>query len=97
MTRAEMDELTKGLITKSAKIRRLEDHGVSRSEIANYLGIRYQHVRNVLIAPRPKRATDEVQASAATVANALTIDQAKRGLAVQFGVPVETIEITIRG
>jgi len=96
MTKAEMDELTKGLITKSAKIRLLEDHGVSRSAIANYLGIRYQHVRNVLIAPRPKGTMAEAPAPA-TTGNALTIDQAKRGLAVQFGVPVDAIEITIRG
>jgi len=95
MTKDEMDELTQGLSTKSAKIRLLEDHGVARSAIANYLGIRYQHVRNVLIAPRPKRT--EAPATAVTGGNALTIDQAKRGLAVQFGVPVDAIEITIRG
>jgi hypothetical protein len=95
MTKDEMDDLTKGLATKSAKIRLLEDHGVARSAIANYLGIRYQHVRNVLVAPRPKRP--EAPTMAQSRANALTIDQAKRGLAVQFGVPVDAIEITIRG
>lgn len=45
------DAVTKGLPTKSAKIRALNAKGASRSEIANYLGIRYQHVRNVLVTP----------------------------------------------
>lgn len=39
------------LPTKSAKIRALAAKGLSRSEIAKGLGIRYQHVRNVLITP----------------------------------------------
>lgn len=43
-----MDVLVAGLATKSAKIRALGSAGYSRSEIADYLGIRYQHVRNVL-------------------------------------------------
>lgn len=45
------DATVKGLPTKSAKIRALNAKGASRSEIANYLGIRYQHVRNVLVTP----------------------------------------------
>lgn len=52
--RRKMSEITAGLPTKSAKIRALDDAGYSRSEIANFMGIRYQHVRNVLVAPRPK-------------------------------------------
>lgn len=42
---AEMDALN----GKSAKIRYLTSKGLSRSEIANMLGIRYQHVRNVQV------------------------------------------------
>lgn len=53
--RRKMSEIAAGLPTKSAKIRALDDAGYSRSEIANFLGIRYQHVRNVLVAPKPKR------------------------------------------
>jgi hypothetical protein len=45
----EMDLLTAGLGTKSDKIRRLGGAGYSRQQIADYLGIRYQHVRNVLV------------------------------------------------
>ena len=97
MTEAQMDKLTRYLPTKSAKIRLLADHGVSRSEIARYLDIRYQHVRNVLIAPRPKKAAPEAGATATGAGEALTIDQAKRGLSLQFRVPVDAIEITIRG
>ena len=44
-----MTALTAALPTKSAKIRTLDAAGYSRSEIAGFLGIRYQHVRNVLV------------------------------------------------
>lgn len=39
------------LETKSAKIRYLDKKGFSRGDISRILGIRYQHVRNVLITP----------------------------------------------
>ncbi|HEX3666022.1 MAG TPA: hypothetical protein VHU23_12415 [Rhizomicrobium sp.] len=45
----EMGALTAGLGTKSDKIRRLGQAGYSRQQIADFLGIRYQHVRNVLV------------------------------------------------
>jgi hypothetical protein len=45
----EMNSLTAGLGTKSDKIRRLGQAGYSRQQIADFLGIRYQHVRNVLV------------------------------------------------
>ena len=53
---ARMKQLTEGLATKSDKIRVLSDHGYSRGDIARFLGIRYQHVRNVLVAASPKKA-----------------------------------------
>lgn len=40
--------------TKSAAIRKLTAEGKTRSEVAKLLGIRYQHVRNVLITPIKK-------------------------------------------
>ena len=43
------------LPTKSAKIRFLNTKNYTRSEIANTLNIRYQHVRNVLITPITKQ------------------------------------------
>lgn len=39
------------LPTTSAKIRYLAGKDMSRGDIARTLGIRYQHVRNVLITP----------------------------------------------
>lgn len=41
--------------TKSAVIRYLSGTGMSRSNIAKTLGIRYQHVRNVLLTPLKKK------------------------------------------
>ncbi len=47
--REPADEVVAGLTTKADKIRALFRAGYSRSEIAGFLGIRYQHVRNVLV------------------------------------------------
>ena len=46
---SEMERLVVGLPSKSEKIRTLGRAGYSRSKIADFLGIRYQHVRNVLV------------------------------------------------
>lgn len=43
------DAVVAGLTTKADKIRALFRAGYSRSEIAGFMGIRYQHVRNVLV------------------------------------------------
>jgi hypothetical protein len=45
------------LPTTAAKIRALAAKGQSRADIARALGIRYQHVRNVLIRDEEKRKT----------------------------------------
>ena len=47
--RQPMGEVAAGLTTKADKIRALFRAGYSRSEIAKYLDIRYQHARNVLV------------------------------------------------
>ena len=47
---AEIEKLE----TKSAKIRALAAKGWSRGDIARVLGIKYQHVRNVLTTPLKK-------------------------------------------
>jgi hypothetical protein len=39
------------LTSKSAKMRAMAADGFSRGAIAKALGVRYQHVRNVLIVP----------------------------------------------
>lgn len=43
------------LTTKSAKIRKLNELGWTRGEIARGLGILYQHVRNVLTQPLKRK------------------------------------------
>ncbi|HZP75692.1 MAG TPA: AbrB/MazE/SpoVT family DNA-binding domain-containing protein [Pseudolabrys sp.] len=55
LDKAEMDRLTDGLPTKSAKMRALANAGYSRSDIARYLGARYQFVRNVLLRDQGRR------------------------------------------
>lgn len=49
MSRTPAKIVVEGLQTKSDKIRFLARAGYSRAEIAKFLGIRYQHVRNVLV------------------------------------------------
>lgn len=49
LNKAEMDRVAAGLPTKSAKIRALGKAGYRRQQIADYLKVRYQHVRNVLV------------------------------------------------
>jgi hypothetical protein len=44
----DFDRLTAGLATKSEKMRVLARSGAKTADIARYLGVRYQHARNVL-------------------------------------------------
>jgi len=62
-----MEDVVAGLTTKSDKIRALDRAGYTRSQIAGFLKIRYQHVRNVLVdeqrksgalAPQPSGMAD---------------------------------------
>jgi bifunctional DNA-binding transcriptional regulator/antitoxin component of YhaV-PrlF toxin-antitoxin module len=61
--RARMTEISNGLSTKSAKIRALAEAGFARADIARYLEIRYQHVRNVLIADHSDHSLSASQSS----------------------------------
>lgn len=56
---AKVDAMNLG--TKSARIRAYTAEGLTRSQIAKILGIRYQHVRNVLITSA-KKTTAKVEA-----------------------------------
>jgi len=56
MTPEKMNALTTRLPTKSAKIRKLAEEGVERADIARFLKIRYQHVRNVLLHEEQRAA-----------------------------------------
>ena len=44
-----MERIVEGMTKKADKIRALYLQGYSRSEIYKFLGVRYQHVRNVLV------------------------------------------------
>lgn len=48
MTLDKMISLTEGFSTKADKMRILERHGYARADIARFLGVRYQQVRNTL-------------------------------------------------
>lgn len=50
-----MSDIAREFSTKSAKIRALSDAGFERADIARFLDIKYQHVRNVLVGSRPVR------------------------------------------
>jgi hypothetical protein len=47
-------KIVEGLTTKADKIRALDRAGLARTEIAQFLGISYQHVRNTLVRGSPK-------------------------------------------
>jgi len=49
MTEQEMERIASAHDTKAAKVRALNQAGVSTSDISNFLGIRYQHTYNVLL------------------------------------------------
>ncbi|MDE0060771.1 MAG: AbrB/MazE/SpoVT family DNA-binding domain-containing protein [Defluviicoccus sp.] len=61
----DMAAVADGLPTKAAKIRALDAAGYPRADIARFLGIRYQHVRNVLLQGTPKspRAADRARST----------------------------------
>lgn len=63
-------KVVEGLPTKSAKIRALAEAGFARTEIAEFLKIKYQHVRNVLvqsgIPTTPKASAEKGAISAKT-------------------------------
>ncbi len=58
MTRGDLARAVRELPTTAAKIRALAARGQSRADIARALGIRYQHVRNVLMRDEEKKKTE---------------------------------------
>jgi len=51
----DMERLVAGAKSKSEKMRKLAAAGYSRQQIADFLGVRYQFVRNVLIEDERRR------------------------------------------
>lgn len=81
----DLDTVTKGMRTKSDKIRALAREGVATADIARYLQIRYQHARNVLVASglHPRRDDDvgpttSLSERAGDVGSWITVDAAGR-------------------
>lgn len=60
----QMRQLTDGLRSKSDKMRALAKAGYSRTEIADFLGTRYQFVRNVLVNDEGRSAKKAAEAKA---------------------------------
>jgi AbrB family looped-hinge helix DNA binding protein len=85
---ARMRALTKGLVTKSDKIRALSEGGYSRGDIAKFLGIRYQHVRNVLVQSAKKAAPGPAEAGA-PLAGSLTAAAAAQGIRHRVSLKVD--------
>jgi hypothetical protein len=56
--RERMAQIAASLSTKSAKIRALAAAGYKRARIADFLNIRYQHVRNVLVHSAREQGAD---------------------------------------
>jgi DMSO/TMAO reductase YedYZ molybdopterin-dependent catalytic subunit len=55
-TNQRLNELMTEHKTKSGVIRHLHGEGWTRGAIAKFMGLRYQHVRNVILMGPPKRA-----------------------------------------
>jgi hypothetical protein len=72
----DFDMITKGLRTKSDKIRALAREGAATADIARYLGIRYQHARNVLVERGLHTRRDNKDAGTAAAEPALPGDRA---------------------
>jgi bifunctional DNA-binding transcriptional regulator/antitoxin component of YhaV-PrlF toxin-antitoxin module len=85
-----MHAAVRGASTKSEKIRRLDDLGVSRAEIARFLDIRYQHVRNVLLAREAKKVESAQSGQPSSGPRRLKIQAGAEG---QIAVPARLLEV----
>jgi len=65
--RRQMEKLTRGLSSKSEKMRTLAGAGYDRADIARFLGTRYQFVRNVLVHDEARKSKQAGSASQARV------------------------------
>lgn len=85
--RRRMELATQDLATKSDKIRALDRLGFSRSAIAAFLGIRYQHVRNVLIQSKdkPSAAPGEVRVKIDAAGRIVVPAEFRRAIAAEEG------------
>jgi AbrB family looped-hinge helix DNA binding protein len=89
LDQARMKELTKGLATKSDKIRALSENGYSRGDIARFLGIRYQHVRNVLVQSAKTAAPGFAEDGAPPIAGSPVAAAAPEGIRHRVSLKVD--------
>ncbi len=66
LDQTRMRKITEGLATKSEKMRALAKAGYKRGAIANFLGTRYQFVRNVLVQDEAREAKKAAAMSGGT-------------------------------
>lgn len=64
--RRRMQQIAESLPTKTAKIRALARAGYKRARIADFLNIRYQHVRNVLVGSAREKGSNLAAAATDT-------------------------------
>lgn len=81
----EMNAITTGIPTKSEKIRRLGRAGYSRAQIADFLGIRYQFVRNVLVEERRRGGSNPDDRAQETPGSAASASDPHRACRLEIG------------
>lgn len=64
---------------------------------ASAVDLANERVKFIYVGDREDRYDPDMPAAAQLTMSPLTFEEAKAGLAVKYGVPVEAIEITIRG
>jgi len=89
LDQTRMQELTRGLVTKSDKIRALSEAGYSRADIARFLGIRYQHVRNVLVQSTKTVAPGFAESGSPPIAGAPMATAALEGIRHRISLKVD--------
>jgi hypothetical protein len=77
-----MEALTAGLPSKSAKMRALAKAGYERADIARFLGVKYQFVRNVLVQDETRLSETDAPSEAGKATSAT--GAADPGMAVRI-------------
>jgi bifunctional DNA-binding transcriptional regulator/antitoxin component of YhaV-PrlF toxin-antitoxin module len=84
---AQMSKLTRGLPSKSEKMRTLAKAGYSRGEISRFLGTSYQFVRNVLVREEARSPSPEAVSDSPGVASAHRSNRVRLGPSRQIMLP----------
>jgi AbrB family looped-hinge helix DNA binding protein len=93
----QMRELTRGLSSKSEKMRTLARAGFERADIARFLGTRYQFVRNVLVQEEARNAKETRGDSSRDIAEKLAPTKVRIGPEGRIVIPAafrEALELS---